>query len=63
MENDIREVGLGTGILLSPDLVLTSAHNLVLWKDHKMYSKFRFYPGQSGPLQKYYEIKSWYFPY
>jgi V8-like Glu-specific endopeptidase len=28
MENDASQIGLGTGVLISPDLVLTAAHNL-----------------------------------
>lgn len=28
-EDEMEEVGLGTGVLISPDLILTAAHNLV----------------------------------
>ena len=62
MENDRSEVGLGTGILISPDLVLTSAHNLYRWRARKMYENFRFYLAQNGPLGKYFQVKSWYYP-
>jgi V8-like Glu-specific endopeptidase len=62
MENDDAEIGVGTGILISPDLVLTAAHNLYQWKEGRIYDNFRFYLGQSGPLGMYYQVKSWHFP-
>ena len=43
-------LGKGTGTLISPDLVLTSAHNLYSWQTGEFYFDFKFYPGQCGPL-------------
>ncbi len=43
--------GKGTGLLVSPNLVLTCAHNIVNFYSKQEYSDFKFYPGQSGPLE------------
>jgi V8-like Glu-specific endopeptidase len=53
--------GVGTGILISPDLVLTAAHNL--WYNGKGNDNFRFYIAHNGLLgQTYCKVKDKYFP-
>lgn len=53
---------MGSGALVSPDLVLTVAHNIYNFKTKKFYRSHRVYIGQSGSLDKYYSIKSYYIP-
>ena len=52
----------GTGILISPDLVLTVAHNIFDRKEKQDRKDLKFCPGQHGPLGKYYECENWYYP-
>ena len=49
-------IGKGTGILISPNLVLTVAQNV--FPRGSLYNNFdiRFYPGQSGTLEQYYYV-------
>jgi V8-like Glu-specific endopeptidase len=53
-------VGLGTGLLISQDLVLTVTH--IILKSNKYFKNHRFYLAQNVPLGKYLEAKSYYFP-
>ena len=50
-------------MLISPDLILTAAH-CVYSKNKPGYAKydFRFYHGQHGLLERYYEIDDFYVP-
>jgi V8-like Glu-specific endopeptidase len=50
-EDEFGKVGIGTGILISPDLVLTVAHNI--YDGKKESSKIRFCRGHSGPIGDY----------
>ena len=52
----------GTGILISPDLVLTVAHNLCSMKSGENYTDFKFYPGHHGKMHEYYTVSSYYIP-
>ncbi len=40
----------GTGLLVSPNLVLTCAHNLYIRQYLEYSYDIKFYPGQCGPL-------------
>ena len=44
----IKRPGKGTATLISPNLIITSAHNLYNKTTGEVYYDFRFYPGQYG---------------
>jgi V8-like Glu-specific endopeptidase len=46
----------GTGILISRNLVLTCAHNVINLERKILFKKIYFYPGQHGLLTKAYEV-------
>jgi V8-like Glu-specific endopeptidase len=49
----------GTATLISPNTILTAAHN-VYDKKYSEYSKdFKSYLGACGEVEEYYEIESW----
>ena len=56
------EIGKGTGVLISPNLVLTVAHNLYHRQTKEEFYGFKFYPKQSGQLEQYYEVESTFYP-
>lgn len=45
-----KKVKYGTGVLISPDLVLTVAHNIFDMGTRHDYQELKFYPGQYGKL-------------
>ena len=49
-------IGRGSGLLISKDLVLTSAHNFYNKKERIGDAFFEIYPCQYGPLIKPYKI-------
>ena len=57
-----KSYGKGSGILISPNLVLTAAHNLCLQTTREEYHHFRFYPGHSGDMHDCYNISSVFIP-
>jgi len=49
-------IGRGSGLLISPNVVLTSAHNL-FYKGKRVPEKwFEIYPGLCGVVEKPYKI-------
>lgn len=56
------QVGKGSGILISCNLVLTAAHNIYSHQNKILHQDIKFYPGQCGPLAKYYEVEDLFFP-
>ena len=57
-----KKVGKGSGILISPNLVLTAAHNLLFAKTKEKYADLVFYPGHSGILEGGVRIIDSYYP-
>jgi hypothetical protein len=57
-----EEAFYGSGILISPDLVLTCAHNLFHPELKTENKNLEFYPRQYGELEKAYEIQSSFYP-
>jgi V8-like Glu-specific endopeptidase len=56
------QFGMGTGLLVSPNLVLTCAHNLYNPATGEMYRDHKFYHGQCGPMKRHYNIEDFFFP-
>ncbi len=54
-------IGRGSGLLISPDLVLTAAHNIYNGFLKEEFYDFRFYPGQSGPLEEGYRVDDYFY--
>jgi V8-like Glu-specific endopeptidase len=53
---------IGTGTLISPNLVLTCAHNIFLHTTGDVQKEIRFYPRQYGLLQAHFEVETYFFP-
>jgi V8-like Glu-specific endopeptidase len=47
-------VAVGSGVLISRDLVLTAAHNLYDKEQKKENDDFKFYLGAQDTVEKYY---------
>lgn len=56
--------GLGTGILISPNLVLTAAHNIWYRDQNRQFESFQFFPGAFGSMNKNkaYNCSVFYYP-
>ncbi len=52
---------VGTGILISPNLVLTAAHNIYDWNNNEEYSNIRFLPAANGKysIEDFKVVKAW----
>ena len=48
--------GMGTGFMISKNLVLTAAHNFYLSKTRVSDKSIKIYPGACGELKKCYEV-------
>ena len=55
-------IGKGTGTLISPNLVLTTACCIYSSHTGEVHFDFKFYPGQHGELEEPYEIEDISFP-
>ena len=49
-------------MLISPNLVLTCAHNICNKRTGDYYIKFKFYPGQAGLLDHPLDVEEVFFP-
>ena len=56
------KIGKGTGTLISPNLVLTVAHNVFNHASRQTFGDFKFYYRQCGTLEKYHEVVDYFFP-
>ena len=56
------DLGKGSGTLISPDLVLTAAHNIYNADTGEVHFNFRFYPGHCGLLGNGLEIDDFFLP-
>jgi V8-like Glu-specific endopeptidase len=55
-------VGHGSGVAISPTIILTAAHN-IYDKEYKCENtKFKFYLGADGEAEEYFEVQSWKYP-
>ena len=52
----------GTGVLISPNLVLTAAHNIFVRNNMTINKNIMFYPGAYGKLENGYEVEDAFFP-
>jgi V8-like Glu-specific endopeptidase len=53
---------VGTGILVSPNVVLTCAHNVYYGEKKKEHKEVRFYLKQHGLIKEYFEVEKHYYP-
>ncbi len=54
--------GHGSGLLISQNLILTSAHNLFYMKSRVPNQNFKIYIGQCGEMKVYYSIEQVFIP-
>ena len=57
-----NQIGRGSGILISKNLVLTCAHNLYWLGQRVNNNLFSIYPGLDGKLERAYKIEACYIP-
>jgi V8-like Glu-specific endopeptidase len=57
--NQVKKMAKGSAAIISPNLILTAAHNIFNKSYQKEYDDFKFYLGVDGVAEKYYEIESW----
>jgi V8-like Glu-specific endopeptidase len=55
----VKKMAKGSAAIISPNLILTAAHNVFNKSYQKEYDDFKFYLGAEGVSEKYYEIESW----
>lgn len=57
------QVGKGSAILISNNLILTVVHNIYDRNYNATHTKFKFYLGVCGIIGKYYEVEEdWRYP-
>jgi V8-like Glu-specific endopeptidase len=56
--NGMRKLCVGSGVLISPNLVLTAAHNVYDKNYQSEHDNFKVYQGADGVAKKYYEVES-----
>ena len=49
--DDKNQMAMGSGILISSNLVLTCAHVIYHEKEQRYFPNIFFFPGQHGPFQ------------
>ena len=52
----------GTGCLISPNIVLTCAHNIYKRKLKQKVNDMKFKPGFNGKVGKFFNVKKAYYP-
>lgn len=52
-------MGMGSGVLISPNLVLTVAHNIYDLEYGGINCDFKLYFGADGSAEEYFEVESW----